>query len=220
LNEIAATPGLAGLVLRDTAAPGYANPGDANDFVMWGMADFGYTPEMRLAFLRQEGVDPVDLPVNSYVGNVDLNLPFFGDGGLGPRHIEVDGQWVQDRSFVTPAQKWNALRYAANARLLAELFTGLKSSRPDLPLLIRDRTSAGFSPSGWYASWDKPDALPRRPSFEYREGTTPPTTLQVARSQSKSVLLTVTHVIAEGPPPPGSPEPEVKPDSPQALARC
>jgi hypothetical protein len=100
---------------------------------------------MRLAFLRQEGIDPVDLitPSMSLYHN-DLRLPFFPEGGSG-------------------RQRWFAHRNETNVRLLADRFTAIRAARPGLPLLIRDRPEGypdlfGY---GWYAGWDKARALPR-----------------------------------------------------------
>jgi hypothetical protein len=59
VRDLAATPGLAGLVLRHTVAPGYSVFGDDDWYYGLGEAgDFGYTLPLRLAFLRQEGYDP------------------------------------------------------------------------------------------------------------------------------------------------------------------
>ena len=45
----------------------------------WGL---GYTPAMRLAFLRQDGIDPIDLVTPSMaLYHSDLRLPFFPEAG-------------------------------------------------------------------------------------------------------------------------------------------
>ena len=166
------TPGLAGLALRDTAAPGYADPGIGfpvrasraeND-------DFGYTPALRLAFLRRAGADPVDLLVFPRPYGADLGLPFFGS-----------------LSYEKGAMPWNALRHAANRDLLAELYAALRAARPGLPLLIQERSNA--LRGRWYGTWDRPGALPRVDPNDARGATG----TAAARSFSKRVLLNVAY---------------------------
>jgi hypothetical protein len=97
LNTLAAIPGLRALALNDMIPPGYQAPrrmGDGREdafpiSIMLGdeAESLGYTPEARLAFLRKEGVDPIDLSPSGRMGgvrNVNLLLPFFSDDRFLP----------------------------------------------------------------------------------------------------------------------------------------
>jgi hypothetical protein len=189
LLDLAATPGLNGLVLRDTAAPGYADPGlpgQQNQGYFYSpeaAAEFGYTPEMRLAFLRRESTDPVDLGGASWIGGANVTLPFFPDEMGGGQRFE-NGRWVTDTTR-TVAQKWSGFRYETNARWMASLYAAIRAAHPNLPLLVRDR--ATFGPwGGFYGSWDKPDALPRAVFLSGQ----PHNHAQAARAHSRRVFST------------------------------
>ena len=188
LAEIARTPGLAGLVLHDTAAPGYADRiGQVVPEAGAGY-DFGYTQELRLAFLRQEGVDPVDLQTAYYYARIEVKPPFFP--GYPVRAWFSPGPAANARA-ADPLARWKELRREANARLLAATFTSLRAARPDLPVLVRvgePLPNLGAGGSGWYGSWDRADAPPALPaSFDPAR-----TAAQAARAQSRRVLLNAT----------------------------
>ncbi len=79
VQRLAATPGVTALVLRETVSSGcdraagsrYGAQGDP----------LGYTPLLRLAFLRKNHVDPLDLEPETYEGQMtaNLSLPEFKD---------------------------------------------------------------------------------------------------------------------------------------------
>lgn len=124
MEAVAQVDGLAGLILRDPAPPGYRGVIPMNDFIQREL-QMGYTQPMRLAFLHRFGQDPLDLGVvNKYftlpTGNEDgqmwrnrneqghLRLPFFldegpypegsEDGELSPKNKEGWAQWDQFRA--------------------------------------------------------------------------------------------------------------------------
>lgn len=177
--RLAATPGLTGFVLEDTAAPGYAV--GENDDVRYEVAwDLGYTPEMRLAFLREAGFDPVDLvtsPDNLSRDRARLDLPFFPDRSLEARYVQTFEGVRPDPAYKTPLQRWAAFRYGANLRFLGDLFRQMRSARSTLPLWMASRSSDPFDRFGWYAPWERPDAPPRRLNFGVSEA-------QEARAQN------------------------------------
>ncbi len=142
--DIVKTPGLAGIVIRDTAAPGYATLPTRTGTLfpaMLAARDLGYSVEARLAFLRQNGVDPVDLVTFNDISQGEvpagsLALPFYPD--LGPRS--------------QVAQKWDAFRYKEGEALLKQVFTTISAAHPGLPLILGERSC-----TGWYAEWNKPN---------------------------------------------------------------
>ncbi len=158
LARLAATPGLAGLVLENTAAPGYANPAvdqERDRFnVLLGASGYGFTPEMRLRFLRAEGSDPIDFESYGNVGPVSLDLPFFRpDQSRG--HVPLE-----EMGSKPPAQKWTVLRHEVNTTFLRGLFGALRKAVPSLPLLVAERGEQGGAQ--WYGVWERADAAPPR----------------------------------------------------------
>ncbi len=143
LLVIAKTPGLAGLVLHETAAPGAGAP-KAPGYGADG-AEGGYSPEMRLAFLRRTGCDPVDFSSDVWMDGVNIALPFFGS-----LPEKADGT-------IGVAQQWGTLRFEQNARLMTTLYQAIRASNPALPLLIQERAD-GL----WWGTWDKAEVLPAR----------------------------------------------------------
>lgn len=64
-RQLAHTPGLCGVMLLETDPPGYQIPAPLSftlgDGLMIGAAQHGYTLSQRLMFLRQAGIDPIDI---------------------------------------------------------------------------------------------------------------------------------------------------------------
>lgn len=80
LRDAASISDLAGLVLRDTAAPGYIleNPATIGD--QWD-GQFGYTEALRLACIRRNGFDPIDM--EGHINDAETPPPFSGRGFPG-----------------------------------------------------------------------------------------------------------------------------------------
>jgi hypothetical protein len=187
LVALARVPGLAGLVLRDTAAPGY--PEQVNDESrLFLNGEYGFIPEQRLAFLRKEGVDPIDIVTETYDLKASIPLPFFRDDLSRDRYVEVNGSPQKDPSFTPLPGRWNAFLTAANVALLEDLRAALRATRPDLPVLMDDRMSSYRDPNvGWFGSWDQPGLPPVNRAFASEEDA-----LKLARSRSKRVLRSET----------------------------
>ena len=174
IAAIAAVPGLSGLVLSDTAAPGYVardsgSLGPMAEFMSatlgeWAAVDQGYTPKLRLAFLRQTGTDPIDLVASNSAGNgVDLSLPFF------PKEKDALDQWSR-------------LRVSLNTQFMTDLYSALKAAVPTLPASMMERSGR----DNWIGSWDQPSALPVRSSDPMNS-----TLIRQAQAISQHVLLNV-----------------------------
>ncbi len=120
VQGLSARPGLAGFVWEDAEAG----------------SDLGYTPAMRLAFLRFAHADPLDItPALSL--RADVSLPAFDDAAA-------------DKAL--PAL-WDKARAGANAALLGAMRQARVSARPILMEQSAVRTE-------WLASWDDPRQLP------------------------------------------------------------
>ena len=148
VRSLAAMPGLAGVVLRQTAPPGYdlrANEEDNRTILL------GYQGDMRLAFLRVRHADPVDVfSPGRYNGKANTDLPNF----------QYDGQLSGKVS-----NEWTAFRREANLYLMNRLRA---AARP-LRVLVKQRGQAQGGrtadgtvthPPGWYAAWDASNAPP------------------------------------------------------------
>jgi hypothetical protein len=196
LSELARTPGLAGLALTDTAAPGYNTPEGEGAIRTTAVGnDFGYTPEARLAFLRAHGYDPVDLSAVTLVG-VDLALPFYPDAGRPPR--APVGPYAAALPAAGSAEAalrdWNLARYQTGADLLAGVHAALRRAAPGLPLYLAARPSpvVSLGGTGWFGSWDRPDRLP----YPKAGGPNPGervTLVQSAHEFSKDALLALPY---------------------------
>jgi hypothetical protein len=118
---------------------------------------FGYTLPQRLAFLRQDHVDPVDLEPEGYFGNVtaDMSLPEFDDYS-----VQADA-----------GEHWNGYRYALGLAFMRKLFDAAQASgQRDVWVAQRRESYDG----NWYGLWARPDApLPEIPEdalFNYNPG--------------------------------------------------
>jgi hypothetical protein len=121
LTALTAIPGLSALALDDAIPPGYEAlrrmPEEQESFFPISMSlgdetnNLGYTPEARLAFLRKEGVDPIDLTPSARMGgvrNVSLLLPFFSDDRflpVPPPDEQGNVMFLMDGDTMIPARR-------------------------------------------------------------------------------------------------------------------
>lgn len=81
LRDLAAIPGISGIVLRDTVPPGYFG---RKDPLAPSRVDLGFNDAMRLLYLRQNHEDPIDVddPIDEAVRlgpiSATLDVPGFG----------------------------------------------------------------------------------------------------------------------------------------------
>ena len=185
LRETASTPGLAGIALVDAAPPGYLDKGSKPDpFAYTHSSDFGYTPALRLAYLRRTGYDPIDL-IGGYNPslNADLSLPFFPAQTPAFRVNEETGQ-LEAQGGRTALQEWNAYRYKTNADLLVSLHAFLQTNFPAVPIMLRQSPLT----DGWWSGWDKPELLPEsQPMTQERSGA------QAAQVSTRPLLLNIAY---------------------------
>ncbi len=155
VRGLASRSGLAGYVWED------AERGD----------DLGYTPPMRLAFLRAFHADPVDITLHNYP-RADVSVPTFDDKA-------VDN---------TLRGHWDDARFGANAFLLTELRQAVPLSA-NKPVLMERTDNA----PDWLASWDDPRQLPPplRTLFEGNDYPSAEEIWAVAAKQGKSALVVV-----------------------------
>lgn len=127
---LSSRPGLAGFVWEDAGAD----------------SALGYTPAMRLTFLRAFHADPLDITSEGSPRG-DVRLPTFDDAAA-------------DKAL--PAL-WDKARTEANAALLGGMRAALPPSAAARPILMEQSAVN----TNWLASWDDPKKLPPplRPLF-------------------------------------------------------
>ena len=133
LAALAQTQDLSALVLTDTAAPGWYEVNKDSRMGAFALGKVGYTLPTRLACLRSEGFDPVDVaehPVNLSL-EPDIILP------------QEDAR----RSLA-------AFRARVNVAELTRLFPVVRSANPTLPLFLDDRIPLGITENGAFVRWD------------------------------------------------------------------
>lgn len=136
VHTLAATPGLAGFVWHG------ATPDD----------DLGYTPAMRLLFLRAHEADPVDNSPTPFV-RADLSLPAFDDPAVTSA---LSGQWDAFRAAETNSVL-SALLHAATSQAALPIFGEqstdngrafvLAQTEPDPPTAPASRGQSPVAPA-------------------------------------------------------------------------
>lgn len=124
VRGLALRSGLAGFVWEDAQTSGY----------------LGYTPEMRLAFLRQFHADPLDITPTHALGH-DLSLPTFDDA-------------AQDKSL---PDVWDKARFEVNLGLLMGLRESLPPSAAVGRTVLMEQNKYGRD---WLTTWDDPRLPP------------------------------------------------------------
>lgn len=134
-RTLAATPGLAGVVMMDLQPAGYEpKVGEGQSFGN-GPSDlspryFGYSTSMRSAFLRKYSVDPIDLVPKGLYSVVNVNPYFFADMelmGFPRTYGAVDGEEYIIAPFV---ERWHEFKAATMKdgirRITSELLSGVQ----------------------------------------------------------------------------------------------
>ncbi len=125
MQDLAAKPGLAGIVWEDDETS----------------TDVGYTPAMRLAFLRAAHTDPADIAETGY-SRLDLSLPLFDDAALDAAQTD----------------QWTKFRAGADADLLRRLRAAAwRPSGPPLTILLQQTS---FSNDDYFVDWSDPKQSP------------------------------------------------------------
>ena len=148
VRRLAGVKGLAGLVFQDTAPPGYLGEQESDA----PSDQLGYTLTNRLAYLRAQHIDPIDL--GPYTKVLFVPLP-----GSDTFTLDADIPTFALKPPQGGYQVWNKFRADANQSLLADCFTAARAAAPALPLWIREER-LGL----WIAAWrdpKKPALIPR-----------------------------------------------------------
>lgn len=196
VKTLAARPGIAGLVWRQTDVPGYdLLPGGSDTSSLL----LGYNESSRLAFLRRYHADPVDIyDVGHSATLANMDLPNFPDGGSGTESYRLHVAWVKFRPDMA-LDFLRTLYAAANppgtppAKRVRILMKQRRQGQPDT-----DSSGRQFFEPGWYGSWDGPlqapptlhtmgeDMQPGKPILPV------PDAITQAHSQSQIVMMAIT----------------------------
>ena len=137
-QELAEVPGLGGIVWVDVDTAGYvAHPYNNND-------ELGYTQPLRLAFLRKEHADPVDIAANGFYVNVDMTIPI----------MQLD-----NAAGSTLQQGWFTYRATGLNTFLRQLRATVDPPQavPNQAKMFLVSELSGYY-EGWFGSWDSPTA--------------------------------------------------------------
>jgi hypothetical protein len=122
------TPGLAGSVLLDPVSMGYqtsrvGSVAMAREFQE--MIGFGYSPSLRLRFLREKGIDPIDTasPLPSLTAN--LQQPFFLDHVQGGPTVGMYMYDAPPRAMGSARVEWDQFRADLAKAALEDLYPRL-----------------------------------------------------------------------------------------------
>lgn len=195
VTEIASVPGIAAIALRDTAPPGYLDSGQGPYQMTREGWDFGLTPANRLDFLRQQGTDPIDVPMLNYGQfNGRWELPFFPSDRLRPLHTFEGTIGIRTPDRTIP-ELWNAFRYDRNREWLAELFRDVRMKAPTLPMLVQGNWSTDYPMiPARFVHWEKADGLP---DFSMDRP------VEMEKAKALPAIVSISHLIWRLMPPPG-----------------
>jgi hypothetical protein len=216
LSAIAAFPGLSGVVLTELLAPGYRSQ-KAESFSYDGNYDsLGYTPQRRVAAIRQLGYDPVDLVLER--GYISYDAP-------GPTFFEAAAQQIAEKaSPKTPEQKkalsesarqgdvsalaetsppaaWNALRFRAAGDLIDGIYRTLitEPKQKATPFTVYVQSVSRGESAQWFGTWDQKDNLPQDLGFSAGDRNFYASLERSAHASSKTVLYRQQFVPSEDP---------------------
>ena len=186
IAHVASVAGLAGVVLRDTRPPGYSVDPSVNDHADTGGNDLGidpllqlgYSDSLRLAFLRKNSVDPVDVsPLwmgdqlntsGSSTGQPSIALPFFPDSGTRAQNSIFNPSPNRNRSrgddtvLRDEFAKWSAFRAGVDTEGVDHVVQALKAKLPTLSVIVKQEPDP-FRDSGVYFAGIESPMPPQRP---------------------------------------------------------
>jgi len=148
LASIARTPGLSGIMFQDTEPIGYEPTYDRTGAAMYPnwlavLNELGYSESLRLGFLREFSVDPIDIADPWLYIDFDIAQPFFKDPNLGHGEDTPMASIMRDMP-----EKWFTYRADKNTKAidsLIGLFDGI-----GVPILFAPRGHSLHQPPGSY----------------------------------------------------------------------
>ncbi|AIE86774.1 hypothetical protein [Fimbriimonas ginsengisoli] len=135
LVTLSRTPGLAGVVVADSAPNGYEPVTNRAIYagysrVLAHTKNLGYSTSQRLAFLRLHEIDPIDIVDEMLMSGPDLRQPFFLDDGLRGIPTVFDGGDQPHPAIPGMFRVWTEFRAKANASAIQKLLTPIAAIVP------------------------------------------------------------------------------------------
>lgn len=161
--ELAKTPGLQGVLLLETQPYGYEKTREPwysmIDPLGFAVLAHGYTPPARLAFLRAESIDPIDIGDEGYWTTPDLRQPFFLDDGLRGMPSLYDGSDDTNPKMGTILKKWREFLAARQLKATRELLDLLGTQPISMELRLANLNQVQQRPS-YVVTWKPGQELP------------------------------------------------------------
>jgi hypothetical protein len=138
LVQLARTPGLVGLVVTDTQPSGYEPKRDSTKTYSTSEkfdghgSEFGYSTSMRVAFLRTQSVDPIDLSSHQIALDIKIAQPFFPDGSL-----DMAASFGSNPQISKAYDLWTEFRSRANRAAIEDLLARLSGLSLPVSLGLR-----------------------------------------------------------------------------------
>jgi hypothetical protein len=190
VSGLVKTPGLAGVRLIDVTPDGYNGArfrGRSGWKTLFNeLRNYGYCEDLRLAFLRKEGIDPIDLAPREPGTNSDLRQPFFLDDHLRGSWAIYDGTDEPLPAIEPMIDTFDAWLAAQNRTALQAILDAIVRSNPRIPIAVEPiphstNDNHGASPPvDWSPGMPVPDEVD------------PATQRQTVNKQQGSWLMSVT----------------------------
>ncbi len=182
LAALAGTPGLAGVVVMDSQPGGYVE-GARTD----GDDDFGYASAARWWFLRENGIDPLDIVPQGGSRDLELRQPFFPDNALmSLAAMNDEGRRREPEAQTKAYGKWRTFRAEANRRATESLFASFGAVRT--LVAVRQASTGSRYTRPPLVLWHLGDPLPTSAEFDAKNPFLTTTALQVAASDGEAEL--------------------------------
>lgn len=186
LAGLARNPNLAGIALWKVRPRGYES-NRAGTYYQEGVIseslNFGYSLEVRRAFLRQYSSDPIDLAPPHLFFDSDLRQPFFLDDNLRGSSSVYDGRDIPVTGFESQLSKWSEFLANRLDASLTRLLSRLRSASPSNQVCVEVTHSTVNPPSSAFrvlTPWELGSPLPQ---FEDPHG------MQFQQTQGSVVVL-------------------------------
>ena len=140
LAKLAHQPGLDGIIVLDSEPLGYEPTDDHTNYGGYPnwlrfLNEFGYSDEMRLAFLREHHIDPIDIDDPELYIDIDLEQPFFPEYA----YQKVGGTNDESQDMRLMLDAWNGFRANLNLKATQNFFERLNDVQ--VPVYVRPRST-------------------------------------------------------------------------------
>lgn len=200
--ELAKVAGLSGVVVLGTQPRGY-EPGRSREqsgvysSERAALHEFGYSIDMRRAFLRLYSADPIDVVPPALMFTGELRRPFFLDDALRGLPTSYNGLDLPIAAVEALTSEWDEYRSKANQKVIEPFLTELAKAAGDVPVMVEARTRLHNDPPSYpyLVSWrssmklsaievgwvDGRSTLPEAMVFPFAEIANPDSTIFLAR---------------------------------------